>query len=156
MKALIINISIAHQNTLKVAKALADVFNCEIKKPSKINFKDLKKYDIIGFGSGIYFMKHHQALLNLVGKLDRMPGKKAFIFSTSGFNKKIIVKRMHKALREKLLAKDFEIIGEFNCPGWDTWGPYKYIGGLNKNRPNDNDLAKAKDFAKQLLGIDNQ
>ncbi|MFA6296349.1 MAG: flavodoxin family protein [Patescibacteria group bacterium] len=151
MKTLIVNISIAHQNTLNVAKNMARVFDCKIKKPNEININDLKKYDLIGFGSGIYFMKHHVSLLNLVEKCDDMKGKKAFIFSTSGFNSKVVVRKMHKALKEKLQAKNFEIIGEFNCPGLDTWGPYKYMGGLNKNRPNERDFKNAILFAKELV-----
>jgi flavodoxin len=56
----------------------------------------------------------------------------------------------NKALKDKLLKKGFDVIGEFNCLGFDTAGPLKAIGGLNKNRPNEKDLKKAQDFAREI------
>lgn len=55
-----------------------------------------------------------------------------------------------KPLKEKLLEKGFDIIGEFSCRGFDTYGPWKLIGGKNKGRPNGKDLEKAKEFGKSL------
>jgi len=44
-------------------------------------------------------------------------------------------------------------VGEFNCLGWDNVGPLKFIGGINKGRPNENDIKKAKEFAKMMKGL---
>jgi hypothetical protein len=49
------------------------------------------------------------------------------------------------------LAKGFDIIGAFSCPGWDTWGPLRIFGGICAGRPNKEDLEKARNFAKDLL-----
>jgi flavodoxin len=51
-----------------------------------------------------------------------------------------------------LQSKGFEVIGEFNCAGFDTVGPLRIIGGINKGRPNDEDLTQAEAFAKNLKG----
>jgi len=59
MKTLIICQSIHHGNTMKVAKVIAEELNADLKKPSEIKLKDLDKYNLIGFGSGIYDGKHH-------------------------------------------------------------------------------------------------
>jgi len=56
-------------------------------------------------------------------------------------------------LRKKLIEKGFNIVGEFSCKGFDTFGMLKYIGGINKNRPNEKDLEKAKSFAEELLSV---
>lgn len=56
----------------------------------------------------------------------------------------------HKKLKKKLSEKGFDIVKEFSCKGFDTFGMLKYIGGINKNRPNEEDLEKAKIFAKEL------
>ena len=56
----------------------------------------------------------------------------------------------HKKLKEMLQAKDFQITGEFSCKGVTTFGPAKLFGGVNKERPNTQDLEHAQAFAKTL------
>ncbi|MCK4358430.1 MAG: flavodoxin family protein [Candidatus Cloacimonetes bacterium] len=145
MKTLLIYVSIHHGNTEKIAKVMAKVLNAKLVKPNEIDINELSKYDLIGFGSGIYGGKHHKVLLNFVDKLFQGQNKKAFIFSTSGTNKDY-----NKSLKEKLLEKGFDIVGEFSCKGFDTWGPFKIVGGINRGRPNEQDLKKARKFAEEL------
>jgi flavodoxin len=57
----------------------------------------------------------------------------------------------HGALREVLRQKGFAIKGEFTCAGFDTFGPFKLIGGLKKGHPDEKDLEDARAFAKGLL-----
>ena len=157
-KALIICQYVHHANTLKIAKVIAKVLEAEIKKPSEINIEKINKYDLIGFGSGIYWGKHHFDLLKLVDKLTKLKNKKVFIFSTSGMsnvgnflhNIRYLASHFHVPLRRKLKRKGVVIIGEFSCRGFDTAGPLKKIGGISKNRPNQQDIQKAKHFAQKL------
>lgn len=150
MKSLIICSSIHHQNTLKVANAMAEVLNCSVIQTGNVKIEDLEEYDLIGFGSGIYGWRPHQLLLKLVDNLSDMSGKKAFIFSTSG-GKEHNIEKWHRLLREKLIKKGFTILDEFNCIGWDSFGPLKLFGGMNKGRPNEDDLEKAKVFIKNII-----
>jgi flavodoxin len=46
--------------------------------------------------------------------------------------------------------RGFSITGEFSCKGWDTVGPLKLFGGINKGRPNEDDLEEARVFARGL------
>jgi len=55
-----------------------------------------------------------------------------------------------KPLKEKLLEKGLNVIGEFSCRGFDTSQAAKVIGGLHKGRPNEEDLKQAENFAKSL------
>jgi len=48
------------------------------------------------------------------------------------------------------LEKGFDVIKEFSCKGFDTVGPFKFIGGISKGRPNEKDLENAKNFARSL------
>ena len=43
------------------------------------------------------------------------------------------------------------MIGEFSCRGYDTVGPLSFVGGLNREHPNETDLAQAVAFAQKLL-----
>ncbi len=160
-ETLIICISTHHNNTEKIAGVMAGVLNAELLKPQEVDINAISKYDLIGFGSGIYFGKHHKILLNLVDTLPYLQDKKAFIFSTSGINNagnfihniRYRVSHFHSILRKSLVKKGLDIIGEFNCKGFDTAGPFKLIGGISKNSPNKEDLKKAIDFAGELKKI---
>jgi len=159
MKNLIVYASMHHGNTEKVAKAIAEILNAELVKPHEVDITTLSKYDLIGFGSGIYYVKHHSSLLGLIDKLPTLKNKKAFIFSTSGLRKIRFFHECDKALKRNLLDKGFDIIGEFSCPGFDTNGLLKFIGGIRKDRPNKKDLEKARNFARDLskkLGTNNK
>ncbi|USH00614.1 flavodoxin family protein [Thermococcus argininiproducens] len=147
MNTLIIYVSIHHRNTEKVAKVMAKALDAELTKPWGITPKELLNYDLIGFGSGIYWWRHHWSLLKLVEELPMMKGKRAFIFSTAGMN---IPFYNHRQLKRKLKEKGFEIVGEFSCRGWDTNGWLAKIGGINKGHPNESDLERAKKFAEKL------
>ncbi len=147
MKSLVICTSIHHQNTSRIASAIAEVLQAQINKPNEVHNEDLSSYDIIGFGSGIYRWKVHKALLDFADNLPNMQQKSVFIFSTSGAPDG---SKYHKELKDRLTKKNCKIVGEFNCRGWDTFGPLKIIGGLNKNKPNKDDIEKAKRFAQSL------
>jgi flavodoxin len=54
-------------------------------------------------------------------------------------------------LKTALHKKGFDVIGEFGCLGFDTFALTKLVGGINKGRPNQEDLQKAEDFAKDLI-----
>lgn len=60
----------------------------------------------------------------------------------------------HRALQDLLLHIGFEISGEFSCPGLNKNSFLKFFGGINKDRPNSEDLENARNFAKKLLSRD--
>jgi flavodoxin len=150
MKSLIIYISVHHGNTEKIAKVMANTLDATLLEVKQANASMLEQYDLIGFGSGIYFGKHHESLLDFVDKLPVLRNKKAFIFSTSGLRKIWLVHDFDKPLGEKLRRKGFDIIGEFSCRGYDTSKAAMIVGGINKGRPNVQDLKRAEDFARYL------
>ncbi len=43
---------------------------------------------------------------------------------------------------ELIKSKDASFAGFYSCPGYNTWGPFKLIGGKNKNHPDENDIEK--------------
>jgi flavodoxin len=146
MKALIIYISVHHGNTEKVAKLMASILDADLLQVKQVDASMLEKYDLIGFGSGIYFGKHHESLLDFVDKLPIIRNKKAFIFSTSGLRKIWFIHDFDKPLKEKLQRKGFYIIGEFSCRGYDTSKAAMTVGGINRGRPNAKDLKRAGEF----------
>ena len=151
MKTLIIYNSIHQGNTEKVAEAMADVLEAKLVKPQDVDINAIAEYDLVGFGSGIYVGKHHKSILKLIDRMPFQKNKKSFIFSTSGMKEGGIFNRFNQSLKEKLSEKGFSIVDEFSCRGYDTYGPFKIIGGISKGRPNKKDLEQARNFAQSLL-----
>jgi flavodoxin len=154
MESLLIVFSYHHNNTEKIANAFANILDAEVKTPQQTRPEELQGYDLVGFGSGIYGAKHHKALLNLADRLPQVSNRKAFIFSTCGapamgMSEEVVAKN-HSTLREKLQAKGYTIVDEFGCVGFNTFSFLKLFGGINKDRPNAQDLKRAEEFAQNL------
>lgn len=136
-------------NTEKVARTIASNLGAEIKTSKQTDPSGLSGYDLVGFGSGVYYGNLGKELLEFVDKIPQVVGKKAFIFSTSGRPGKGAAK-FHESIKEKLQSKGFTVVGELNMAGFDTFGPLKIVGGINKGRPNEEDLKQAEAFAQSL------
>ena len=150
MKSLLVVFSYHHHNTEKIANVFAKVLDAQIITPQQISPEELQEYSLIGFGSGIYGEKHHKLLLDLADTLPQITNRKAFIFSTSAMQGKAKVAKDHSLLREKLQSKGYVIVDEFSCKGFNTNSFMKYFGGMNKGRPNAEDLNHAEKFAQNL------
>jgi flavodoxin len=148
MESLLILFSYHHKNTEKIANVFANVLGAQIRTPQQIHPEELQEYGLIGFGSGIYGGKHHKALLDLADKLPQVTNRRAFIFSTSSDLEPLA--KNHSALREKLQSKGYMIVDEFSCAGFNTNSFIKLFGGINKGRPNAQDLQRAEEFAQSL------
>ena len=155
-QTLLIVSSYHHKNTEKIAVVMAAILDAELKTPQQINPMDLQEYSLIGFGSGIYSDTHHPAMLALADKLPQAGGQKAFLFSTFGVPASFVTetlleeftKKNHTVLREKLQAKGYLILDEFSCVGFNTNSFLKFFGGINKGRPNADDIKRAEAFAR--------
>ncbi len=152
--ALLIVFSYHHRNTEAIAKAFAPTLGARIATPQEVDPSEFAGYELVGFGSGIYSARHHASLLDLADRLPHVTARSAFIFSTCGvpafgFSREFVLKN-HLALREKLLSKGYKIVDEFGCVGWNTNSFLRFFGGLNKGRPNAEDLKRAEEFARNL------
>jgi flavodoxin len=158
VKSLIVVYSYHHNNTRKVAEVFAKVLDAQIQTPQQINPEELQDYDLVGFGSGIDSGKNYKELLDFANKLPQAANKKAFVFSTSGMPIGIsgqqrleeYTRKCHTTLKETLQTKGYTIVNEFGCAGFNTNKFLKYFGGLNKGRPNEEDLKHAEAFAEKL------
>jgi flavodoxin len=150
MGSLVVVSSHHHNNTEKIANVIANVLEARMQTPQQVDPARLQEYDLIGFGSGIYSAQHHTDLLGLADALPQITGKNAFIFSTSAILGKTKVAKDHAALRAILRSKGYVIVDEFSCKGFNTNSFLKYFGGMNKGRPNPDDLEHAAAFARTL------
>ncbi|MFA4876766.1 MAG: flavodoxin family protein [Methanoregula sp.] len=155
IRSLVVVFSYHHKNTEKIANVLGNVLGAEVKTPGQVTLEEVAKYDLIGFGSGIYGATFHSSLLDLADRLFEVRNKKAFVFSTFGAPAAVagreFVEKNPQEIRKKLEAKGYTIIGEFGCAGWNTNSFLQFFGGLNKGRPNAGDTRDAESFARLML-----
>jgi len=150
LKTLLVVVSYHHGNTEKVARAFAKVLDAQVRLPKQTRPEELQEYDLVGLGSGIYDEKHHTDLLDFADSLPQVIDKSAFIFSTGSMIGEVQDPKFHMPLKDKLKSKGYKIVGEFSCKGFNTNSFLRHFGGLNKGRPNEQDLKNAEGFAVNL------
>lgn len=145
MKTAIVYYSRHHENTKKLLDAIAAKNDVTLIDVTSNPETDLSGYDRIGFASGIYYSKFHKTLLEYAEK--NMPeGKPTFFIYTYGAEKAGYT----KAITEAVSKHHAKILGEFGCFGFNTFGPFKLIGGIAKGHPDQSELANAVAFYEGL------
>ena len=139
MKTAMVYYSAHHGNTKKLVEAVAQGRDVTLIDALAVKTADLSGYELIGFASGIYFGKFHQSVLEFA-KNNLPEDKKVFFLSTYGGSSGT------RAIEEAVKAKGAQIVGQFGCKGYDTFGPFKLVGGIAKGRPDEADLKNACDF----------
>ena len=146
MKTVIITASVHHGNTRKVVDAIAEEFEVDIIDATKVKDADLSGYDLIGFASGVYGFNLHQSIISFAS--DNLPvDKKVFLLTTSAMNKDF-----SQSFMQAIEGKNATVVGKFSCHGYNTFGPFKLVGGTSKGHPDEQDIADAIAFYKRLIG----
>ena len=70
--------------------------------------------------------------------------KKIFLICTYGGSAN------YRSIEQILNKKHSKVIGKFGCKGYDTFGPFKLIGGIAKGHPDEEDIKNAVEFVKGL------
>ena len=152
--ALVVVFSSHHKNTEKIAHVIANVLGAPVKTPQQVNPDEILEYDLVGFGSGIYSATFDASILDIADRLPQVNNKKSFLFSTYGapafIANREFIENNHSQIRKKLKSKGYMVIGEFGCAGWNTNSFLKYFGGLNKGKPDAEDLMNAEEFARDM------
>ncbi|MFC6010313.1 flavodoxin family protein [Nocardia lasii] len=149
MKTLLVCKSVSHGNTRRIADTIGQVLDARVVDPSEIAPTDLTDYNLVGFGSGIYYMNFHPDLRRFIAALPPRPHGKAFHFRTSGTPEPPML-RYATTLSRRLEQKGFQVLDTFDCRGHDTWLPLRLIGGISKGHPDATDISAASAFATAL------
>lgn len=146
MKTAIVYASTHHGNTKKLVDAIAAKHEVTLIDATTTQEADLSGYDLIGLASGIYAGKYHQSVLNFAA--NHLPsGKKVFFITTSAMSKEFT-----KSIKSVIHDKSYEDVGTFCCEGYNTFGPFKLVGGTSKGHPDETDLENAVKFYEGLIG----
>ena len=143
MRKAIVYTSVHHGNTEKLVKRIAEECQVDLIDAIKQMNADLNDYDMIGFASGIYYSKFHQSILKF-SEENLSADKKVFLICTYGGSANF------KSIEQILNKKHASLVGKFGCKGYDTFGPFKLVGGIAKGHPDEEDMKNAVDFVKGL------
>ena len=145
MKSIIVYASTHHGNTKKLVDAIAAKYDVETVDSTQVKEKDLADYDLIGFASGIYGANFHPTISKFAQ--ENLPNdKKIFFIMTSAMDKDF-----SKSMSGSLKGKNATVLGAFSCKGYNTFGPFKLVGGTGKGHPDETDLNNAVEFYKGIL-----
>ncbi len=149
-RTLVIYKSVHHQNTARVARVIADILHADLGTPDEVDPEKISNYDLVGFGSGIYFGRFHPSLRDWIERVPVVTDslRHAFVFSTEGLP--ALGWLWHWSLKSRLRKKGFDIVDEFHSSGFDTVGLLSLLGGLNCRHPDQRDLEYAASFAREL------
>ena len=117
-----------------------------MKTLGKNEYPNLHEYHLIGVATGIYYSEIDKDMARVLTNV-LQPQDKVFGLMTYGGKNKWYGKDIDGICRMKRAV----FLACWGCAGFDTWGPYKFMGGMNKDRPNQDDIQACLDFYKKLL-----
>jgi len=158
-------------NTEKVAKSMKEGLTEEgqdvtLMAAKEIDTSTLKSYELVFLGTGVYGGQVGKSLATIVKNATELPSKMV-LFSTH--MQPNVSPKFFNRLKRTIEKANSTVIAEFDCVGEETGLPpallEKMLGAMPpeqrnqtekwlesiKGRPNENDLEKAKEFAKSLL-----
>ena len=147
MKTAIVYASTHHGNTKKLVDAIAEKNEVTLIDAVKQKSADLNEFDRIGFASGIAYGKYYQPLLAFMeGSLPE--NKRVFFIHTAGDPRE----NQNAAAKAIADARHCDCLGTYFCKGFDTYGPFKIIGGIAKGHPTEDEIRAAVRFYDGLGG----
>ena len=147
MESMIVYASRHHGNTEKVVRYLEERYEITVVNGEEATAIDGAAYDLIGFASGIDFGKFYPPITELAERL--APGKFVYALYTCAKDDG----KYGDQIREIAERTGGRYLGKFGCRGYNTYGPWKLIGGMNKSHPDGQELEQAATFYEQMLAL---
>lgn len=150
MNTAIVYASYHHQNTKRIAEAIAPVLNGTLFPVLETpDLPDLSDYNLLAIGSGIYKWRFHDTIMDYVDRLPDGNQMPVILFSTSAFVNRSFRNRIQQELRDK----GYRVLGYFHAKGSADFLPEWLMGGKTKGsekegRPGPEELQQAVQFAQ--------
>ena len=150
LRTVIVYRSKHHGNTKKLVDAIVTAYpeidTIDVGALGKNEYPDLSPYHVIIMASGIYYGNFDKDLLRVADHCLR-DGDKVVGLMTYGGQAKFNGRDLDGVCRMKFA----NLLCMYGCPGFDTYGPFKLVGGMNKGRPNQEDIDGAVAFYDRLV-----
>ena len=130
MKTAIVYASTHHGNTKKLLDAIAARNEVTLVDAVAQKTFDLNGYDRIGIASGVAFGKYYPQMLSFL-EANLPENRLVFFIHTAGDPREC-----HNAAAKAISdAHHCVCLGTYFCKGFDTFGPFKLVGGICKGHP---------------------
>ncbi len=140
MKTIIIYYSVHHGNIKKLTEGLSKHFNYDVIPIGNVSNIDLNDYTKVIIASGVYALSMPKELIGYIKEnKEELKQKRIGLILTSG----IMSERFMKSAESVFEQAGIKVNAKFHCKGYDTFGPLSLIKGINKGRPNEEDIKKA-------------
>lgn len=136
-------------NTQKLALAIASGLGTRAVSVDAVESRELQSYDLICIGTPVQYGAPTRQVREFISRMPPMSGKKAAAFCTMHMfgDKKTL-----QTLKGLLEAKGMVFVGGVSALGWSrliaNFGPRVF----NRGRPDREELARAEEFGRKLLG----
>ena len=145
MKTAIVYYSRHHGNTKKLLDAIAAKNEVTLIDVTEQPSADLSGCDRIGLASGIYYNSFASQLISFAQ--EHLPeGKDVFYIFTHGAPRGTFLTAIRKIAEQKRCRE----LGSYHCTGFDTFGPFRLIGGIAKGHPTEEEIRGAVSFYQGL------
>ena len=145
MATAIVYYSKHHGNTKKLRDAISAENKVTLIDVTKQPSANLTGFDRVGFASGIYYNSFAKQLLSFAQEY--LPeNKEVFYLFTHGAPKGVFLTAIRKIAEQKHCRE----VGSYHCLGYDTFGPFKLVGGIAKGHPTEEEIKAAADFYRKL------
>ena len=145
MNTAIVYYSQHHGNTRKLLEAIAAAEDVALIDVTADPIADLSAFDRVGLASGIYYNTFARPLMAYADA--HLPeGRDVFFIYTHGAP----VGGFLKGIREITAKKKCRELGAYHCQGFDTFGPFRLVGGVAKGHPTEEEIRGAVEFYRGL------
>lgn len=146
MKSAIVYASTHHGNTRKLAEFLARTHSATLIDAEAVSTADLSGYDLVALASGIAWGRFYDSVEKLADTCLPAGTPVCFLYTCAAASRDFAAHT-----RQIAAARGAVCLDTFACRGFNTYGPWKLVGGMNRGRPNDEDLRGASEFFGRML-----
>ena len=125
--------------------AIAQGYDVTLIDASAQKRADLGRYELIGFASGIYGGSFHPDVLDFAQNSLPVGKRVFFLYTYAGLGSA-------KSIAAAAAERSAMVAGEFCCKGFNTFGPFKLVGGTSKGHPDEADLENVRRFFAGICG----
>lgn len=150
MKTVILYASKHQGNTKKLVDAIVaahpDIDTIDVKSLSKNDVPDLSAYHFIGVASGIYYSEIDKDMARVLSEALQKQDHVFGIITYGGKNK-----WYGKDIDGICRMKQAVFMGIYGCAGYDNWGPFKLVGGVQKGHPTQDEINACVEWYDKLV-----
>ena len=129
----------------RIVEAHPEIDTLDVKALGKNEYPNLHEYHLIGVATGIYYSEIDKDMARVLTNV-LQPQDKVFGLMTYGGKNKWYGKDIDGICRMRQAI----FMGVYGCPGFDTWGPFKLTGGVQKGHPTAEEIKGAVDFFDKI------